>query len=453
MEVRNLDTNVRPAIVILFLAAALAGFLALSAHGADALESYVRKADTNFTWKQIRQRETNGFTVTHLDLRSQQWREHLWKHNLQVVRPATVRNPKLAFLFITGSGSGTRYLQLLQTVADQAGVVAAALTDVPNQPLYDGRTEDALIAYTFQKYMETGDSTWPLLFPMAKSAVKAMDAIQAFTASAPGGTVEKFVVSGASKRGWTTWLSAAIDSRVAAIAPMVIDMLNMKAQLAWAQTVYGAQSEKIDDYTHLRLHEHIDEPEMVKLRQCIDPYSYRQRYTMPKLLLLGSNDPYWTVDSLRHYWNDLPEPKLIFQTPNAGHDLAGGKEATKTLAAFVEMIADGHSLPKMEWELSDVSYKKAHAKTKVSEHADSIRLWTATSVDRDFRDDKWASTDLKVSGGSSQAAAEVPTPETGYRAYMLEVQMKSPRGHPYKLSTEARVTPDKVRTAATSASP
>ena len=434
--------------------AVLAGLLAVEpARAADALESYVRKADTNFNWKQVSQIETNGVILTHLQLQSQQWREHLWKHHLRLVRPAKVRNSRMGMLFITGSGNGARYVGLLQAVAEQAGITTAALTDVPNQPLYDGRTEDALIAYTFQKYMETGDETWPLLFPMVKSAVKAMDAMEQFTVNGPSGKIDKFVVTGASKRGWTTWLSGAVDERVVAMAPMVIDMLNMKAQLAWAQKVYGRQSEKIDDYTHLRLHERIDEPEMVRLRQWVDPYSYRARYTMPKLLLLGSNDPYWTVDALRHYWNELPGPKVIFQTPNAGHDLGGGKEATQTLAAFVETVADGLPLPKMEWELSDVSYKKAHAKMKVSEPADAIRLWTATSVDRDFRDDQWESKELEVRRGSSQGAIEVPTPESGYRAYMMEVLLKSPRGYPYKLSTEARVTPDMIREPKTPSTP
>ena len=72
---------------------------------------------------------------------------------------------------------------------------------------------------------------------------------------------------------------------------------------------------------------------------------------MPKLLLLGTNDPYWVVDSLRHYWSDLPEPKLVFQTPNAGHDL--GPDAWQTLAAWFQMIADHQPLPKVEWELRD----------------------------------------------------------------------------------------------------
>src|SRR6185369_10169768 len=131
----------------------------------------------------------------------------------------------------------------------------------------------------------------------------------------------------------------AADPRVAAIAPMVIDTLNMKVQVQWTKKVYGKPSEQVRDYTRLRLDENLDEPAMVKLRGWVDPYSYRQRYNLPKLLLLGTNDPYWTVDSLRHYWNELPEPKLIFQTPNAGHDLAEGKKAVQTLAAWFQMIA------------------------------------------------------------------------------------------------------------------
>ena len=77
---------------------------------------------------------------------------------------------------------------------------------------------------------------------------------------------------------------------------------------------------------------------MQKLRSGIDPYAYIQRFTMPKLLLLDTNDPYSTVDSSRHYWNDLPEPKLIYQTPNAGHDLNGGDQALQTIAAFLNLL-------------------------------------------------------------------------------------------------------------------
>lgn len=410
--------------------------LAIQVH-AGALENYIQAPDSVYGWTKRESGETNGFSITQLDLTSQKWRDSVWTHSLQVVRPAKVRNADIAFLFVTGDGSGSRNLPMLQILAERAGAIAAVISRVPNQPLYDGRKEDALIAFTFDQYLKTKDETWPLLFPMAKSAVRAMDAIQEFAKQESKQDIKRFVVSGASKRGWTTWLTAAADPRVKAIAPMVIDMLNMRAQVQWADKVYGKQSEKIRDYTDLGLIARMDDPDMIRLRDWVDPYAYRSRYTIPKLILIGTNDPYWTVDSLRHYFADLPDPKLIYQTPNAGHDLGGGKEATQTLAAFFQMIADNKPLPKMEWEI-----KEGKLALKVNQPAKAALLWTADSADRDFRKDQWTSRVLKVESGSSRAAAEIEKPESGYRAFLGEVTLTSPTGQDYKLSTEARVTPD-----------
>lgn len=409
---------------------------------AGALDDYVRQQDNRFAWKILETTPVEGGTAYHLELVSQQWREHVWTHHLRVVRPKEIRNPDVAFLFITGDGTGSKTLSLLQTLASRGGALAASLTQVPNQPLYGDRKEDALIAYTFDQYTQSGDTTWPLLFPMVKSAVRAMDALQELARKEADLEIRRFVVGGASKRGWTTWLTAAADHRVAAIAPMVIDMLNMKKQIDWADKVYGRQSEQIHDYTDLQLHLRMDEPAIVRLRNLVDPYHYRERYTLPKLILLGTNDPYWTVDSLRHYWSDLPEPKLIFQTPNAGHDLAGGEEATQTLAAFFQMIADRQELPKVTWQFQPSAQKDVNVTIQCNQPARAIRLWTADSTDRDFRQDTWQNQSLVIEPGSSHAKATVQTPTTGYRAYLLEIVLTSPTGQEYKLSSEARVTPD-----------
>lgn len=421
------------------------GLLAIAgALQAGALQTYINRSDNGYGWEQLEQKRSERFAITHLRLVSQTWREHEWTHHLKVVRSSQVRNSHIAFLFITGDGEGTRQIEMLKLLAERAGAVAAVVTNIPNQPLYDGRKEDALIAYTLDQYLKTGDDTWPLLFPMVKSAVRAMDAVQAFLRESYGQKIDGFVLSGVSKRGWTTWLTAAADSRLRGIAPMVIDMLNIKAQTDWAQKVYGRQSEKIHDYVDLGLVKKDDTEELKTLRGWIDPYSYRQRYTMPKLLLLGTNDPYWTVDSLRHYWNDLPPPKLIFQTPNAGHDLAGGKEAIKSLAAFFQMIADGRELPNMRWQFEDTGHGKAKLVVRISQPASSFRLWTADSGDRDFRNNRWSSRELVIKPGSAQASAEVTMPQEGYRAYLVEALMSSPTGETYKLSTEARVIPDTI---------
>lgn len=417
----------------------------LSSAFAGALEDYVSRSDPYYNWKRTEAEMRAWGTISRLELVSQHWRNQFWSHHLLVIRPNEIRNPAIGFLLIAGDEVGKKDIDTLRTLAERAGAITAVITNVPNQPLYDGRREDALVAYTFEQYLKTSDETWPLLFPMVKSAVRGMDTVQAFVQEKLGQQIEEFVVAGASKRGWATWLTAAVDPRVKGIAPMVIDMLNMKAQLQWAEKVYGKQSENISDYTNLNLHQKLDDPPMQKLRRWVDPYAYRDRYTMPKLLLLGTNDPYWTVDSLRHYWKDLPEPKLIFQTPNGRHDLGGGQDAVQTLAAFFESIADGHPLPQIEWKLEDKGDGMASATVRVIEKAKAIRLWTAVSGNRDFRKAQWSSRLLKIQPGSSRAVAGVEAPQSGYRAYLMEVDLTSPTGHPFKLSTEVRVTPDNLR--------
>ena len=82
----------------------------------------------------------------------------------------------------------------------------------------------------------------------------------------------------------------------------------------------------------------------------MDPYGYRSRLTLPKLLINGTNDPYWVVDAMKLYWHDLLGPKYVLQVPNAGHGLEGGRElAYSTLAAFFRHAATGTALPKLTW--------------------------------------------------------------------------------------------------------
>ena len=82
-----------------------------------------------------------------------------------------------------------------------------------------------------------GNEMWPARLPMTKSAVRALDTVTEFMKSEAGGkiNVETFMVAGGSKRGWTTWTTAAVDKRVVAIAPMVIDLLNKRPREKAAQ--------------------------------------------------------------------------------------------------------------------------------------------------------------------------------------------------------------------------
>jgi PhoPQ-activated pathogenicity-related protein len=195
-----------------------------------ALDRYVAAPDSNFAWKPVRDLPApEGVTATLLEMTSQRWlteqevERPLWTHWLTVIRPARVTSD-VAFLFITGGSierpAPAKPPDWLVDAAQTTGTVTAELRMVPNQPVifkddpaHKPRSEDDFIAYTWNKYLRTGDEKWPARLPMTKSAVRAMDAVIAFAATREGGSsrVARFVVSGASKRGWTTWTTAAVD--------------------------------------------------------------------------------------------------------------------------------------------------------------------------------------------------------------------------------------------------
>ena len=102
----------------------------------------------------------------------------------------------------------------------------------------------------------------------------------------------------------------------------------------------------------------------------------------------------------------------------------------------------------MEWQFEHMGSGKTQLAVTVNRATRGMRLWTADSADRDLRNDTWTSRDLEVKPGSSQAWVVVAAPESGYRAYLVEAMLTSSTGHDFKLSTEARVTPDDIPGAA-----
>jgi PhoPQ-activated pathogenicity-related protein len=187
----------------------------------------------------VNSRRVGSAEVTELILTSQTWRDTPWKHQLVLIRPQNLDTSSgQVFLFIGGGrwkpehengyqGDLPRSAQIFVNLAETMRAPIAVLGQVPFQPMYD-RREDALIAYTFDHYLLSGEADWPLLLPMVKTAVRAMDAIQEFTAERWQMPVASFTVAGASKRGWTSWLTAAVEPRVSGVAPIAIDMLNLR---------------------------------------------------------------------------------------------------------------------------------------------------------------------------------------------------------------------------------
>lgn len=418
---------------------------------ATALEAYLDNGDQFFSWELRESREVDGLEINELLLTSQQWKGSAWLHHLTILVPEQVSYSQ-ALLFITGGRLEDQkpvpadpeddLLHALSAVSLVNRIPVVILRQVPNQPLFDNLYEDALIAHTLQQFRYSRDFSWPLLFPMTKSAVRAMDAAEAFCLAEKSIEIEQFILSGASKRGWTTWLAGAVDSRVRAIFPMVIDILNMPVQLDYQVDTWGDYSPEIHDYVDLGIAQDTGTPEGEELTMMIDPFSYRNNLDMPKLIFLGTNDPYWPVDAVKHYLELIPGENYLHHVPNAGHDLNGGKQALETMSAFLHVILQGETLPALNWSTERKENKiQIRIESGPGPLPVRVRLWTAASTDRDFRDEEWISTVLK-NNGSEEVTAGISLPVQGFRAFYLDLFYPSTGKGEYTLSTRVFVIDD-----------
>lgn len=393
-----------------------------------ALQEYVAAKDDSYAWKILNNDSSEDFLTYDIELTSQVWQGITWKHALTVFVPINdLQHSDTVLLFIMGGSTGGKPgaddRDMGQKLAASAQMPVAFLYQVPNQPLLGDRKEDDLISETFLKYIETRDATWPLLFPMVKSAVKAMDALQEIAIQKHNQKIERFVVTGGSKRGWTTWLSAVADKRVAGIAPIVIDTLNFRPQMKHQKETWGRYSEQIADYTLKGLLDVMQKQPEIPIWQWVDPYTYRNQLTLPKLVINGTNDRYWVIDALNLYWDDLPGEKHVLYVPNAGHGLDGGKEnALKTLAVFAQHIAMQQALPAMTWKHDDDNDGGGEQMRLVVHSTPApkaVRLWTAHSDDKDFRPDHWDATPITADSDGAYVA-HVAKPTTGHVAFFAE---------------------------------
>ena len=358
-----------------------------------AIFDYVAREEPAYKWELISERETDAGRIFQLRMTSQTWHGIVWQHQMVICEPKLVRHPQHAILYVNGGSLQNinrepRDIGVFMTMATLSGGLVASVYQVPNQPLFDNRYEDDLITETWLRYLKTGDKTWPLLFPMAKSAVKAMDTVQAVAKTKLQRDISGFVITGASKRGWTSWLTPVVDSRIKGTAPIVIDTLNFQKQIGYQKKMWGKFSEQIVDYTSKGLVKLQNENEADRsLREMMDPWTYREKLTLPKLIVNGTNDRYWCVDAVNNYWDDLKGPKFVLQVPNAGHNLKGGRDrAVATLASFFDHIASDRSLPQLDWK-----YAEATKTLTISSNppARTATLWLAKSADGDFRDDEF----------------------------------------------------------------
>ncbi|PJE80881.1 hypothetical protein CI610_00129 [invertebrate metagenome] len=466
----------------------------LSAHPEQVIPCYLQRKEPDFGWHELASHnefltisgQKDIVNIREFSMVSQRWKtaesakvnHPVWRHRVTLYTPEK-RRSSTALLYIN---NGTLYSEKNSAsflspnenldfawIAASTGSVIVNLGDVPNQLLTFGNgeslREDALMAFTWQFFLSNPESNMDglLQLPMVKSAVKVMDMVQTLFSQEKTSSINKnnqksselinhFVVSGGSKRGWVSWLTAAHDKRVSAVIPMVIDILHMEATLKHIFAVYPHGNFAIRSYLPLR--RLIGTPAMNALIAIVDPYRYRKQLSMPKYMISVTGDNFIPPDSSQYFYKELPGEKAMRVIPNVSHYIFRNdpQQISDAVLSFYGALLDKRPVPKLQWE-----QKKNQLVVKASVKPAWAKIWTGNnSHARDFRKvdenrtlsafiPEPATFDKK--GSVYELSLPLVAPEQGWRGVFAEVGFANGKYPELIQTTRLFVLPDKYPSA------
>mmetsp|Transcript_114598 Transcript_114598/g.304647 ORF Transcript_114598/g.304647 Transcript_114598/m.304647 type:complete len:513 (-) Transcript_114598:60-1598(-) len=452
--------------------------------GLTCIEKYIAFDDGAFKWAPSGRGDKGtsdggvGWQSYSLSLTSQAWmaketRKEAWTHHIEIIVPDNFqpesKSADVAVLFI----EKTVLTYAATEMAVRTGAITVALTDVPNSGLQfppsgryslDALDENDLHGWTWRQY--AGDPShpeWPLEMPIAKTVVRAMDAVVAYTHTLGGGReVNRFVITGHSKRATATYMAGAVDSRIAGIIPVGEMADCFRAWEEFAQDVGGIVPVLLPFENQGALNLTLEQ--VKHLSAIVAPVNYIDRLTMPKFAIFAGADDFWPPDATRSWWGRLPNPKSMFVYGNGRHlgyeRMNEGDGGILAVAAgFVSWLLSNSSMPEIEWKIQEDG---SIAVRQVSDHTpSSVTVVGAKTKDgeaRDFRGNDlmrngWmkygplaplAGHDRTWLAKSPENFQKLPPKDFRWCGFYVELEYESPRpgGPPLRLTTEVSVVPN-----------
>ncbi|QJD68541.1 PhoPQ-regulated protein [Xanthomonas campestris pv. badrii] len=388
----------------------------------------------------------NGVERRDYLLTSQTWSPEslvtpaVWQHAVAIYVPTDALPTRAVLLSTNGTrnaaaGSAAQPASELQpealaALAQRSRTVVIALSDIPNQALtYRGddtpRREDDSVAYTWSQFLQAPQQRKTLLLhvPMAAAIARTMSLAERELAPL---RIHRFILAGASKRGWASWHATIADRRVEAVVPLVIDILNMPAVLDHMYRTYGGNWPiAFAPYARQGITAQLQTPEFAQLVQVQDPLSYlrspyRKRLSVPKYIVNASGDDFFLPDNTRFFYDALPGSKALRMVPNSAHN---GIRASvvDSLVPFIRRLQQRRALPQLSGALQAGTAPQIRLRS--SERPAQLRLWSASNPQaRDFRyacGIRYSATALPLPRGS-KVAVPIQVPAVGWSAYFVE---------------------------------
>ena len=334
----------RPALAA--AAALLLAAVSVTPAAASPLWDYVHTDDGAFSWFDTGVVLTGGTNATRgwhgflLNMTSQRWLTpadfigpvgHVWTHQLLVVVPdGVVDYPDAAALWITGGGNDgppsppspdDEDVLVCASLAVTVGTVCSVLYQIPNSPIVfaadperKSRSEDALVAFTWQEFMLYRNNTPEIIayYPMAKAAIRALDATTEYIHRSTGNNITRWVTAGASKRGATTWLTGAVDTRIIGIVPIVFDVLNFRLSVQNMWRTLENWTFAFTDYRDANITRYLNDGSnyLDVLAAHMDPLVFKENLTMSKLIVDATGDEFFQPQDDSVWWGQLPGESL-----------------------------------------------------------------------------------------------------------------------------------------------
>ena len=448
-------------IVIPFvLAYSMINFIFLSTEEEyTSMSDYIESTKNEFSYDIQEVIYEENWTGYHIKMISGEWLDSKkvdqveWWHYVDIIIPKQTTS-STGIMFIDGGEKSEDYFRLdAQSIqnAIKTEAVIVNVSNIPFQPLnflsseQDSFEEDDLIAFAWNKFLKQGakqkDVEWLPRFPMTRAIVRAMDLAQEIVLQNDI-VVKDFVVSGASKRGWTAWTTAAVDSRVKAVVPMVIDMLNLVPSFENHYRSYGEFSPAVQEYVNYNIQDWLGTEEFKVLMSYIEPFSFIDKFTMPKYIINAGSDEFFSTDSWRFYYDKLPGEKIIRYVPNKNHSL-DGRYLTEDLVSYFYRVINDIEIPSLSWNLSD---NKLIAELDYDGDY-NVSVWTAKNDNgRDFRlweeGELWEETSIgKLANNKYEL--NLSSNFKGYKATMIEFTIDPETEFPLIISTGPFVFPEK----------
>ncbi|ELK9203532.1 PhoPQ-regulated protein [Salmonella enterica subsp. enterica serovar Infantis] len=414
----------------------------------------------------LEKKQRPGVMLQRFNLNSQTWSPQgvvspeRWQNGVDIYIPDSAREKNALVVINNGSnnnGSGTPVAptnfneEELSRIAIATRTVVISVSNVPNQVLsYQGVTtplgEDNSVAYSWKLFI--GDThkyqDASLHIPMAASVSQAFRLAKKELTQQ---NINKFIVTGASKRGWAAWLTALSDPDVGAVVPFAMDLLNTQKSLEHMYQSYGKNwPVAFYPYYNQGIDQQVGTDKFARLMRLEDPLTYLNtdmgdRLKIDKYIINASGDDFYVPDNSYFYYGLLPGSKSLRVVPNSTHN-GILSVAEQSLITFVNRFQEKQKLPEITENVQSRGDGKKELVVNFSEKPVAILQWTARNpAARDFRyacDIKYNSVPVSLATGDNTLSISLTTPDSGWQATYIEATFTDG----YVATTQVYITPD-----------